>query len=226
MRLAQGHPERRIRIACACAFAKQLSIHGFGITPTALYRELEPFRFGRQMQPDVALDLGKAACVPGVVANKPRDVPGLEFSGVTQKIVAAGSTTWSDVDDDELRRSLATWYGRFVAIFPEESGQGPRPFQDSLWERARLAKGDCLPRSGPNWSFLKESDDIASWRRLLRADTSLPDGRDRREVVRRVLSELRVEDPEASLRAIVERGVQGLDHAAPGLRDVLVRHAR
>jgi len=96
-----------------------------------------------------------------------------------------------------------------------------------VWERALLATGDYLLPRGRNWSLLDDKDRDASWKRLLRADTQVPDREARRDVVRGVLERIDPEDVVGSLQAVIANGVQGDDmKPVPGFRRRLVSEPR
>ena len=124
-------------------------------------------------------------------------------------------TAWSDEEDAALRAAFSDWYARACAMFPEASEEepglgvvgGPAEY---LWERALLAEGSYLLKVGRNHSLLNNADRDGSWRRLLRADTRTHSPGARRDVVRRVLERLDLDDVEGSLRAIVADGVATL----------------
>lgn len=151
----------------------------------------------------------------------------LRFSGVFDRAAQNAPCDWSDEEDDTLRQSFADWYDRVCAVFPEDATAWPAPFPDFLWERALLATGDYLLPRGRNWSFLDDKDRDASWKRLLRADTRVPDREARRDVVRRVLEQVDPKNVVGSLEAIVAAGVQGEDATPlPGFRRRLVLEPR
>ncbi len=151
----------------------------------------------------------------------------LRFSSLFDRAAQTGRCDWSDDEDSMLRQSFAEWYDRACAVFPEATNAWPALFPESLWERALLATGDYLLPRGRNWSLLDEKDRDASWKRLLRADTRVPDREARREVVRRVLARVDPKDVVGSLRTIVAAGVQGDDTIpVPGFRSRLVAEPR
>lgn len=151
----------------------------------------------------------------------------LRFSGVFDRHARSGRCDWENDEDDGLRNSFAKWYDRACAVFREDATSWPRTFPEFLWERALLAEGDYLLRRGRNWSFLDDKDRDASWKRLLRADTQVPDREARRDVIRRVLAQIEPTDVSASLQSIVAAGVRGSDNAPlPGFRKRLVTEPR
>jgi hypothetical protein len=151
----------------------------------------------------------------------------LRFSGVFDRISSTGACDWDDAADGTLRQSFGHWYERACAVFGETATSWPLNFPDFLWERALLAEGNYLLPRGRNLSFLDDSDRDASWKRLLRANTRVPDPDARRDVVRRVLAKVDPKDVVRSLRAIVAAGVQGPDTAPlPGFRSRLVAEPR
>lgn len=151
----------------------------------------------------------------------------LRFSGISDRNATTGHCDWGDEEDETQRKTFADWYDRTCAVFGEKASSWPTTFPDFLWERALLAEGDYLLPRGRNWSFLEEKDRDASWKRLLRADTRVPDRDARRDVVRRVLARIDPKDVRGSLQAIVAAGVQGADKAPiPGFRGRLVAEPR
>jgi len=151
----------------------------------------------------------------------------LRFSGVFDRNAKTGRCDWGDEEDEALRKSFADWYDRTCAVFREDARSWPTTLPDFLWERALLAEGDYLLPRGRNWSFLDEKDRDASWKRLLRADTRVPDRDARRDVVRRVLARIDPKDVRGSLQSIVSAGVQGADKAPlSGFRGRLVAEQR
>ena len=151
----------------------------------------------------------------------------LRFAGVFDRWQAIGRCDWSDDEDEAFRHLFADWYDRASAVFPRNATVWPAPFPDFLWERALLATGDYLLPRGANWSLLDDKDRDGSWKRLLRADTRVPDREARRDVIQRVLARIDPKDTVGSLRTIIAAGVQG-DDAAPlsGLRRRLVNESR
>jgi hypothetical protein len=83
--------------------------------------------------------------------------------------------------------------------------------------RARFHHGGVV-------SLLDDKDRDPSWKRLLRADTRVPNREARRELVRSVLARIDVNDVIGSLQAIVAEGLQGADDIipVPGFRGGLV----
>jgi len=151
----------------------------------------------------------------------------LRFSGLFDRAAQTRHCNWSDEEDGALRQSFADWYGRACAVFPEDATAWPAPFPEFLWERGLLATGDYLLPRGRNLSLLDDKDRDASWKRLLRADTRVPDREARRDVVRRVLNRIDPEDAIGSLRTIVAAGMQGDDRSpVPGFRSRLVAEPR
>ncbi|WP_295613314.1 DUF262 domain-containing protein [uncultured Lamprocystis sp.] len=151
----------------------------------------------------------------------------LHWAGLVDRVAPTDQCDWDNTEDGVLRASFEDWYARTCAVFPETDKGWLAPFPEFLWERALLATGDYLLPKGGKLSLLDDQDRDASWRRLLRADTRVPDREDRRDVVRAVLAQVDPKDPISSLRAIVAKGVQGQDDApVPGMRARLVAQPR
>jgi hypothetical protein len=128
------------------------------------------------------------------------------------------------ISDHQVTPAIAD---RVCVVFPENGTAWPAPFPNFLWERALLATGDYLLPRGRNWSFLDDKDRDASWKRLLRADTRVPDREARRDVVRRTLLQVDPKEVVGSLQAIVAAGALGDDAAPlPGFRRHLVLDPR
>jgi hypothetical protein len=150
----------------------------------------------------------------------------LRFCGVFERWTELGSCDWTDDEDAALQRTFAEWYARACAVFPADA-RDAREFPQFLWERALLATGDYLLPRGSNSSFLVGKDRDASWKRLLRADTKVPDREARRDVVQRVLARIDPANVEESLRRIVAAGpVEDDGKPLPGLRARLVAEPR
>ena len=128
-------------------------------------------------------------------------------------------------DHSSLQTSFDNWYQRACAMFPADR-RGLEPAGspgEHLWERALLTKGDYLLRRGQNFSLLDDLDRDASWKRLFRADTKLDDREQRREIARTVLERMDPADPAASLRSVID---DGLEDGAEEWRQVLVEDPR
>jgi uncharacterized protein DUF262 len=152
----------------------------------------------------------------------------LQFSDIFDRAAQVRPFKWTDDEDSALQQSFADWYDRVCAVFPENVKDWPAPFPEFLWERALLATGDyLLPWHTRNLSLLDDKDRNASWKRLLRADTHVPDREARRDVVRQVLARVDPKDVVGSLRTIVAAGVQGDDTSpVPGFRGRLIAEPR
>ena len=151
----------------------------------------------------------------------------LRFSGLFNRAAQSQHFDWSDEEDSSLQRLFLVWYDRACAIFPEEAKAWPAQFPGFYLERALLATGDYLLRSGRNSSLLDDKDRDASWKRLLRADMRVADAGARRDVICRVLARIDPRDALWSLQSIVAAGVQG-DDSVPvrGFRSRLVAEPR
>lgn len=148
----------------------------------------------------------------------------LAFCGALDRWLPTQLCDWSPDEDAALRDSFALWLAKVTALFPR-SGVGLRrdlPAGELLWERALLCEGDYLLRKGANVSLLSSVDRDVSWKRLLRADNDEPERLAKRDVVRRVLGRLAVDDVVGSLRAIVADGVQPAGDQSDGWRRRLV----
>lgn len=149
----------------------------------------------------------------------------LRFSGVWDAWHESRSCDWSEDVHDEHRRAWSKWYAKVLVVFPRDrTGLGELgPPNEHLLERALLCRGDYLLRRGPNLSLLDDQDRDASWKRLLRGDTKMEDHPARRAVLQSVLADLDPNDPEGSLRAIVDAGPS---EDAPLWRRLFARDSR
>ncbi|WP_299761437.1 DUF262 domain-containing protein [uncultured Pontibacter sp.] len=88
----------------------------------------------------------------------------LDFAGISKSTIQE-SSNWTDKEAEIHLDSFNSYASKAKAVF---SDKGLNDFDDFLWERALLCKGDYLLRQGRNHSFLINNDRDISWKRLLR----------------------------------------------------------
>ena len=124
----------------------------------------------------------------------------LDFSGILDRFTEYGCCDWGNAEDVGYQESFSVYLDKSTAVFGQD---GVRIFGDSLFERALLAKGDYLIKSGSNHSFLKNGHDRdISWKRLLRGSESQHDENRtsfKRKHVKSLLDELNISDVKSSL---------------------------
>jgi len=89
----------------------------------------------------------------------------LKFAGILDYYNAHKHCKWP-AEEDDVYFNQFNYYGDCAeAVFTKN---GLKEFDNCLWERALLTKGNYLLEKGPNYSFLKNEDRDVSWKRLLR----------------------------------------------------------
>lgn len=91
----------------------------------------------------------------------------LFLSGIEEYFNVHNHCQWSDEDDVNFRKSFVKYRNIAFKLFNEK---GLNKFDDYIWERALLAKGDYLITLGSNQSFLINTHRDISWKRLLKRD--------------------------------------------------------
>ncbi|QED29472.1 DUF262 domain-containing protein [Microvenator marinus] len=140
----------------------------------------------------------------------------MQFSGIYG--VWSLDRSWDEKEHKDFQRAFEFWFERAREVFPVEGR-----FEDFLWERALLCKGDYLLDYKYNKNLLKDSDRDVSWKRLLRADTQTESREAKRDLVKEVLSEFDPREPVGSLQATIQNGVGGADESVLW-RKMLVEH--
>ncbi len=120
----------------------------------------------------------------------------LKFSGITDYYRENTNVDWSNTDDEEYFVKFSEYSLKANSVF---SQTGLRKFNDYLFERALLCKGNYTLSKGLNNSFLIDSDRDIGWKRLLRDDNQ------KREYVKELLDELGASEIEKDLQNIVDR---------------------
>ena len=93
----------------------------------------------------------------------------LSFSGISDYLKQKGNLQWSTQDDQQFLRSFGEYSEKAASIFNDS---GLNPFDNFLFERALLSKGNYLLSRGRNDSFAIDSDRDIGWKRLLRDDNA------------------------------------------------------
>lgn len=126
-----------------------------------------------------------------------------KFSGILDRWLAAKNCAWDDQQDENFRALFETYFKRAKLVFGDA---GLRDFNGFLWERALLAEGDYLVESGRNKCFLKSEGRETSWKRLLRGDPKKEGEEVKRDIVLRVLDQLKPDgDVSTDLEGIIKR---------------------
>lgn len=128
----------------------------------------------------------------------------LDFSGVSSFFAEHGHCKWDEAADIEFLATFEEYLRKTEALF---ESNGIRKFDDFLFERALLVKGDYLLKSIGNHSFLKNGfERDLSWKRLLRGSESGNDASkvtEKRIYLKELMDDLDVLDMESSLKKII-----------------------
>ena len=127
----------------------------------------------------------------------------LYFSGIED--VISNINNWTTKENDELFNSFKKYVAIAKSVF---SSGGLRKFNNHLWQRALLSKGNYLISEGSNSSFLINNDRDISWKRLLLADKD--GGKPKRIFVKQVFDDIdfNILDVEKGLKAIVANSLK------------------
>ncbi|KAB1154792.1 DUF262 domain-containing protein [Flavobacterium luteum] len=127
----------------------------------------------------------------------------LYFSGIED--VISNINNWTTKENDELFNSFKKYVTIAKGVF---SSGGLRKFNNHLWQRALLSKGNYLISEGSNSSFLINNDRDISWKRLLLADKD--GGKPKRIFVKQVFDDIdfNILDVEKGLKAIVANSLK------------------
>ena len=96
----------------------------------------------------------------------------LKFSGIKRYFTTNNNLNWSVPENLSFFSRFIQYGAKAECMF---SKAGLKEFEESLWQRALLAKGDYLLSTSKNKSFLINDDRDISWKRLLKDDTSKRD---------------------------------------------------
>jgi len=91
----------------------------------------------------------------------------LSFSGIKSYYNTNGDCNWDDTSNTAFYTSFISYLNKSKLLFDDN---GLHHFDNYIFQRALLTKGDYLIREGYNLSFLIDNDRDISWKRLLLAD--------------------------------------------------------
>lgn len=89
----------------------------------------------------------------------------LAFAGIDTNEETGDYFVWPDYSASILLSSFITYLHKASKVFVAD---GLIQLKDFVWERALLSKGNYLPKSGDNSSFLHKNYGELTWKRLLR----------------------------------------------------------
>lgn len=119
----------------------------------------------------------------------------LQFSGIESVYDADKQLNWSESDDSAYLAAFENYSEKISAIFGDDGLKG---FDNHIWERALLCKGDYMLQQRSNYSFLINNDRDIGWKRLLR------DGNEeRRNFVKQLLDDISIDTLENDLLAVI-----------------------
>ncbi len=119
----------------------------------------------------------------------------LKFSGITDYYRENTNVDWSATEDGNYFNKFSEYSLKANSVFIQT---GLKKFNDYLFERALLSKGNYTLSKGLNNSFLVDSDRDIGWKRLLRDDNQ------KRDYVKELLDDLRTSEIEKDLQIIVD----------------------
>lgn len=121
----------------------------------------------------------------------------LKFSGISEYYKSNKNLNWSDSENEVYFKAFNNYSEKSSYLFLEN---GVRKFDDYLFERALLSKGDYLLYKRRNYSFLidsvKERD--ISWKRILRDDNA------KRDYIKDLLDDINIPTCECDLKTIIQ----------------------
>lgn len=118
------------------------------------------------------------------------------LSGIEEYFNKHNNCSWSDEEDINYRNKFLKYRDIAFKLFNED---GLNKFDEYIWERALLAKGDYLIELGSNQSFLIDSHRDISWKRFLKRDRN-PEVHS--DVLKQIFDEINIDDINASLNTI------------------------
>jgi len=92
----------------------------------------------------------------------------LSFSGILEFYLDNGHLNWSAQEDGAFFERFRDYAQKAACVFCDS---GLNRYDDFLFERALLCKGDYTLKGGRNYSFLIDSHRDIGWKRLLRDDS-------------------------------------------------------
>lgn len=128
----------------------------------------------------------------------------LSFSGIESRLEQPGEVSWSDSDDVFFLTAFREYFTKAESVFDKN---GLRTFSELIFERALLCKGNYLLAKKANYSFLKNDDREASWKRLLRDDNE-----GRRDFLKKLFDDQNFDHSaiEPSLLAIIRQSLDSI----------------
>lgn len=137
----------------------------------------------------------------------------LDFSGILGYYLKHDDTCdWSAEENAAFLEQFSLYSQKAGAVFNE---RGLCFFDNHLWERALLTKGDYLLRQGVNSSLLDDRSRDVSWKRLLRGGSGEVDHDTKRLLVKAVLDDIEAESVSDDLFSIIQQAII----ANPNTRD-------
>lgn len=139
----------------------------------------------------------------------------LAYSGIF-KSYQAKEINWITISLNGYLESAKLYFEKFQCLFTDF---GLRTFENEIFRRALLAKGDYLLYSN-NYSLVIDNGRDISWKRLLResGNTTNKASNERAMYLKHLLDDIQINDIEGSLQRII------LDHTCTDWRKDLVDH--
>ena len=120
----------------------------------------------------------------------------LQFSGIEKIYNEDNKLSWSDIDENVYMSAFMEYSQKATAIFDDD---GVIEFDNHIWERALLCKGDYMLQQRSNYSFLINGKDRdISWKRLLRDAND-----DKRNLVKQLFDDINIDTLKADLQSII-----------------------
>ncbi|MCB0514416.1 MAG: hypothetical protein KDC60_08305, partial [Bacteroidetes bacterium] len=142
----------------------------------------------------------------------------LDFSGVLNAWKAESYCDWDPDEDDEYFEEFESYFEKACLLFDRNGLINHGEFRT---ERALLAIGNYMFTRGQNHSFLENSDDPVSWKRLLRGEHFLNPG-PRRGILKTLLDEI---DVTSGISASLDRVIEDTE-VADDWRRVIVENPK
>jgi hypothetical protein len=120
----------------------------------------------------------------------------LQFSGLEAAYDADNQLNLSESDENTLMSSFVEYSRKASAVFGDE---GLKEFENHIWERALLCKGDYMLQQRSNYSFLIDYDRDISWKRLLRDANE-----DKRNLVKELFDDISIGTVENNLQSVID----------------------
>lgn len=119
----------------------------------------------------------------------------LKFSGIKDYYKANNNLDWDKKTNTDFFNRFNEYAEKSAFMFSDD---GLNEFDNYLWQRALLSKGDYLLSSSRNESFLVDEDRDVSWKRLLRDDTS------KRNFLKLLFDDISVQSANTDLQTIID----------------------